>query len=203
MAEAVVALFALLPEIAAGGAAAAEGAGAAATGAAALSAGAAAEGAGAGLLSFANASTAFGVLSGVASGFSALAAYGKGVAGQSAADAQAQQLTEAATTEGVVHATDAMKARQALLETVGKQAVGYAASGIDLSAGTVKVAQQQASDKSDADLSASDTLSQLKQQTYLRRAAALQYEGTLAYASGELGAFGELAKGGAAVLKRG
>jgi hypothetical protein len=207
MAEIVAATFAAL---AIGGEAAAAG-GAAAGGAAALEAaafgsvaGASSFGAAGGLASFLpSAGTALSILSGVATGASALAAIGKGVADRASKEAQATTFEERAISEGLLQASDADKARRALLDTVGKQAVGYAASGIDLSAGTVKIAQEQASEKAEQDLAVADTASKLRQASYRRQAAALRAEGSLAYTAGEIGAFGEIAKGGVQLLKRG
>jgi len=186
-------IAAVLPEVGAG-----------AVTAGALAADGTALAAGGGLLSFLpEALTVTGILSGVMSGAAALSSYGRGVAEQNSRFAQADMYEERATTEGLIAASDATKARRALLDTLGKQAVGYAASGVDLSAGTVKIAQQQAADKAESDLSVADTASKLRQASYRRQAAALRSEGTLAYTSGVLGAVGNIAKGGIDILKRG
>jgi hypothetical protein len=150
-----------------------------------------------------SASTALTILSGAASGFSALAAMGKGTAERAAKESQAVEYEDKARSEGVIEETQAAKARRSLVDTLGKQVVGYAASGIDLSAGTVKVAGEQASAEAEQDLSTSRAVSEMRQASYRRRAASLRAEGALAYSTSQLEAGGQFAKFGIDVLKRG
>ncbi len=192
MAELVVTMFAAGAE------------GAAAAGATGAAAGAAATGASTGLAAFLpSASTAFSVLQGVTTGFSALASFGRGIAESRAKELQAGDLELRASQELFVNETDALKAKRALVDTVSKQAIGFAASGVDLSQGSVKVAQQKASDEAEADLDNSRMLANARANAYRMRARSAMAESSLAYSSGIIGGIEKVGNFAGALARRG
>lgn len=151
----------------------------------------------------ASGSTALSVLSGVASGFSALASLGQGIAGSLKSQEERRQLEFRAREELVVGETEAAAAKKQLVATMGKQTVGYAASGVDLSAGTVASAREQAISDAEADIRRIRYGSRSRATLYQRKAAQAKADGNLALATGILGAGGDLAGAGIDLLGRG
>lgn len=120
-----------LATLAAGTATSAAAAGGTAAAAGAVGAtGAAAASAGAGI-------SAASVLSGAFTAFSALSTVAMGLSGYQAAKAQADQMELQAEQETIQGLQRANEIRRQYLQTVSSQRVAYAASGIDLSSGTV------------------------------------------------------------------
>lgn len=148
-------------------------------------------------------STALSILEGAASGFAALSAIGRGIAERDLALSEAADLDQRAREEMLISETEAAKAKKTLLKQLGKQQVGYAASGVDLSQGTVKIASRQASEDAEQDLSTSRTLAQSRVARFRRAAAARRYEAEFAEAGGMLDAAGGLGKFGASLMRRG
>lgn len=148
-------------------------------------------------------SNALSVLQGVTTGFSALSAYGRGIAESRAKTLEAGDLENRAQQELFVNETDALKAKRALIDTVSKQAVGFAASGIDLSQGSVKVAQQKAADEAELDLDNSRLLANARANAFRLRARSDLAESTLAYSSGIVDAGAKIGTFAGALAKRG
>jgi hypothetical protein len=160
--------------------------------------------AGTGLLGFLpGSSTALSILQGVSTAFSAAAAYGRGLTEAAAKRSDANQMDTRAEQEMLVGETEQKKAKKALLNTISKTQVAYAASGVDLSAGTVQTAMSEATEEADADLSVSRNLTLQRSANYRRRATQMRAEADLAERSGELGAFGHFANFGIGLLRRG
>jgi|GEM_PF-4964830 len=158
----------------------------------------------AGLFSFLpGGSTAMTVLQGVTTAFSAAAAMGRGLAEAGAKRSDANQMDTRAEQEMLVGETEQKKAKKALLQQVSKTQVAYAASGIDLSAGTVLTAMDEATEDAEADLSTSRTLTLQRASNYRRRATQLRAEADLAEQSGKMSAFGHWANFGIGLLRRG
>jgi hypothetical protein len=166
--------------------------------------GAAAATAGAGLFSLLpGGSTAMTVLQGVSTAFSAMAAKGRGLAEAGAKRSDANQMDTRAEQEMLIGETEQKKAKKALLSQVSKTQVAYAASGIDLSQGTVVSAMDQATEEAEADLSTSRTLTLQRSANYRRRATQLRAEADLAEESGNLSAAGHWLNFGVGLLRRG
>lgn len=205
MAEVVATVFAAGATASGPAAAGALGAtaGAAAAGVSPLAA-AGVAGAGLGLAAFLpSSSNALSILQGVTTGFSALASFGRGIAESRAKQLEAGDLENRAQQELFVNETDALKAKRALIDTVSKQAVGFAASGVDLSQGSVKVAQQKAADEAEADLDNSRLLANARANAYRMRARSAMSDSTLAYSAGIVGGIEKVGNFAGALAKRG
>lgn len=157
----------------------------------------------AGITTAAGGSMAHSVLEGTASGFSALAALGRGVAERDLRLSEADDLDRRASEELLISETEAARAKKALLKTIGKQQVGYASSGVDLSQGTVATAAREASDEAEGELSVSRTLAQSRVARFRRQATAKRAEALYAESSGRLSAASKVADFGASLYKRG
>lgn len=148
-------------------------------------------------------SLAHSVLEGSASGFSALAALGRGAAERDLRLSDADDLDRRASEEMLISETEAARAKKALLKTIGKQQTGYAASGVDLSQGTVATAAREASDDAEGELSVSRTLSQSRVARFRRQATAKRAEALYAESASYLTAAGKAADFGVSLYKRG
>lgn len=115
--------------------------------------------------------TGLGALQGLGTVFSAVATIGSGVAANSAAQAEAKQHEFAAKDEFIAGRETSAALKAELAQTIGNNAVAFAAGGADLGSVSVDRAKRQATEDAEKELSISSNEA-LSRSMGRRRAAA-------------------------------
>jgi hypothetical protein len=143
------------------------------------------------------------IVQGGLTAFSAAAAIGQGVAGKSEARVEELNAAAGASREKVSGEDEAMRINRALAESIGEQAVAFAAAGIDLSSGTPLQAKDTARQRANEDLNINRANTSAKVAAWNSRAYAARARGRAAMASGIAGAVGDIGGYGLDVINRG
>ncbi|RWE91348.1 hypothetical protein [Mesorhizobium sp.] len=143
------------------------------------------------------------IVQGGLTAFSAAAGIAQGVAGQSAAKVDELNAAAGADREKIAGEDEALRINRALAESIGEQAVAFAAAGIDLSSGTPLQARQTARQRANEDLNINRSNTSTNVAAWNSRAYAARARGRAAMASGVAGAIGDIGGFGLDVIDRG
>jgi len=143
------------------------------------------------------------IVQGGLTAFSAAASIAQGVAGKSEAKVEELNAAAGADREKLAGEDEALRINRALAESIGEQAVAFAAAGIDLSSGTPAQARETAQKRANEDLNINRSNTDTKVAAWNSRAYAARARGKAAMASGIVGAIGDVGNFAMDVADRG